>query len=338
VSELGDSTAVAERVIAGDRNALSQAITLIESTREPDQERAEALLEALAPHAGGGHRVGISGVPGVGKSTLIDNLGSWLVEQGHRVAVLAVDPSSTVSGGSILGDKTHMTRLAGLDGAYIRPSPSAQTLGGVGTRTREGMLLCEAAGYDIVLVETVGVGQSETLVAEMVDTFVVLMLAGGGDELQGIKKGILELADIVAVNKADGDNMPRARAAVTEYSSALRYSRRSGDAWTGGNRGTPGSNHRERRAGTPPTAATGELDVGPRGRDPATRLPPRRRFHWRAGRGRTTGADRRVLSAESGAPVAVRGTRYAVTVGETTNRASVTEARFCSLFLLPPRG
>jgi len=232
VSELGDSTAVAERVIAGDRNALSQAITLIESTREPDQERAEALLEALAPHAGGGHRVGISGVPGVGKSTLIDNLGSWLVEQGHRVAVLAVDPSSTVSGGSILGDKTHMTRLAGLDGAYIRPSPSAQTLGGVGTRTREGMLLCEAAGYDIVLVETVGVGQSETLVAEMVDTFVVLMLAGGGDELQGIKKGILELADIVAVNKADGDNMPRARAAVTEYSSALRYSRRSGDAWT----------------------------------------------------------------------------------------------------------
>jgi len=232
VSEPGDSAAAAERIIAGDRNALSQAITLIESTRDVDQERAEALLEALAPHAGGSHRVGISGVPGVGKSTLIDNLGSWLVEHGHRVAVLAVDPSSTVSGGSILGDKTHMSRLAGLDAAYIRPSPSAQTLGGVGTRTREGMLLCEAAGYDIVLIETVGVGQSEVLVAEMVDTFVVLMLAGGGDELQGIKKGILELADIVAVNKADGDNVSRAREAVTEYSAALRYSRRSGDAWT----------------------------------------------------------------------------------------------------------
>ncbi len=231
MSEPAGPESVAERIIAGNRNALSQAITLIESTREADQERAEALLEALAPHAGGSHRVGVSGVPGVGKSTLIDSLGSWLVEQGHRVAVLAVDPSSTVSGGSILGDKTHMTRLASLDDAYIRPSPSAQTLGGVGTRTREGMLLCEAAGYDIVLIETVGVGQSETLVAEMVDTFVVLMLAGGGDELQGIKKGILELADIVAVNKADGDNVPRAREAVTEYSGALRYSRRAGDAW-----------------------------------------------------------------------------------------------------------
>lgn len=232
MSEPGDSASVAERIVAGERNALSQAITLIESTRDADQQRAEDLLEALASHAGGSHRVGISGVPGVGKSTLIDNLGSWLVDQGHRVAVLAVDPSSTVSGGSILGDKTQMARLASLEDAYIRPSPSAQTLGGVGTRTREAMLLCEAAGYDIVLIETVGVGQSETLVAEMVDTFVVLMLAGGGDELQGIKKGILELADIVAVNKADGDNVPRAREAVTEYSSALRYSRRAGDAWT----------------------------------------------------------------------------------------------------------
>ena len=232
MSGTSDIRSIAERIIGGERNALSQAITLIESTRDSDQQRAEALLEELAPHAGGSHRVGISGVPGVGKSTLIDSLGSWLVEQGHRVAVLAVDPSSTVSGGSILGDKTHMTRLSGLDEAYIRPSPSAQTLGGVGTRTREGMLLCEAAGYDVVLIETVGVGQSETLVAGMVDTFVVLMLAGGGDELQGIKKGILELADIVAVNKADGDNVPRARESVTEYSGALRYSRRSGDAWT----------------------------------------------------------------------------------------------------------
>jgi LAO/AO transport system kinase len=190
------------------------------------------LLEVVDSRTGGSHRVGISGVPGVGKSTLIDSLGTWLVEQGHRVAVLAVDSSSTISGGSILADKTHMARLSRLDAAYIRPSPSAQTLGGVGARTREAMLLCEAAGFDVVLVETVGVGQSETLVAEMVDTFVVLMLAGGGDELQGIKKGIMELADIVAVNKADGDNLPRARESVTEYSGALRYSRRAGATWT----------------------------------------------------------------------------------------------------------
>ena len=176
--------------------------------------------------------MGISGVPGVGKSTLIDRLGEWLVEEGHRVAVLAVDPSSTVSGGSILGDKTHMGRLGRLDAAYIRPSPSARTLGGVGSRTREAMLLCEAAGYDVVLVETVGVGQSETLVADMVDTFVVLLLPGGGDELQGIKKGIMELADLVAVNKADDDNLPAARETATEYSGALRYSRRAGAAWT----------------------------------------------------------------------------------------------------------
>jgi LAO/AO transport system kinase len=227
-----NGAALADRVLARERTALSQAITLVESTRARDQAEAESLLSALAAHTGGSRRVGISGVPGVGKSTLIDTLGAWLVEQGHRVAVLAVDPSSTVSGGSILGDKTHMTRLSKLEGAYIRPSPSAQTLGGVGRRTREAMLLCEAAGFDVVIVETVGVGQSETLVAEMVDTFVVLMLAGGGDELQGIKKGILELADIVAVNKADGDNEPRARESVTEYSAALRYSRRAGAAWT----------------------------------------------------------------------------------------------------------
>ncbi len=224
--------ATIDALVAGDRNALARAITLVESTRAEDQATAEALLERLAEHTGGSLRVGISGVPGVGKSTLIDALGAWLVEEGHRVAVLAVDPSSTVSGGSILGDKTHMGTLARLDDAYVRPSPSAQTLGGVGARTREAMLLCEAAGYDVVLIETVGVGQSETLVADMVDTFVVLMLAGGGDELQGIKKGIMELADIVAVNKADGDNVPRARETLVEYGSALRYSRRAGAAWT----------------------------------------------------------------------------------------------------------
>ncbi|NKB87646.1 MAG: methylmalonyl Co-A mutase-associated GTPase MeaB [Acidobacteria bacterium] len=225
---------LATGILEGDRGALSQAITLIESTRPEDQAEADRLLAAVEPRTGGSHRVGISGVPGVGKSTLIDRLGEQLVQQGHRVAVLAVDPSSTVSGGSILGDKTHMARLGGLDDAYIRPSPSAQTLGGVGSRTREAMLLCEAAGYDVVLIETVGVGQSETLVADMVDTFVVLLLPGGGDELQGIKKGIMEIADIVAVNKADGASLASARETVTEYSGALRYSRRAGANWTPG--------------------------------------------------------------------------------------------------------
>lgn len=217
---------------AGDRAVLGRALTLVESSKDDDRELAQRLLAALGPGSADGHRVGISGVPGVGKSTLIETLGMSLTKQGHRVAVLAVDPSSTLSGGSILGDKTRMTKLANEPRAFIRPSPSALTLGGVARRTRESMLLCEAAGYDVVLVETVGVGQSETAVSEMVDSFVVLMLPGAGDELQGIKRGILELADIVAVNKADGDNVARARDAKREYSAALRYWPRKNAAWS----------------------------------------------------------------------------------------------------------
>ena len=223
---------LADQIRSGDRAALARAITLVESSRASDRQAAQALLNDLEPDTGGAWRVGISGMPGVGKSTFIDALGMYLLEQGRRVAVLAVDPSSTVSGGSILGDKTRMVRLARDERAYIRPSPSARTLGGVGRRTREAMLLCEAAGHDVVLVETVGVGQSETVVAQMVDFFLVLMLPGGGDELQGIKKGILELADLIAVNKADGDNLGRAREAVAEYSSALRYARVRDPHWS----------------------------------------------------------------------------------------------------------
>ena len=218
-------------VRSGDRTLLAQAITLVESHRSEDQTQAAELLRRLQDAGGGAHRVGISGVPGVGKSTLIEALGTRLVERGSRVAVLAVDPSSTLSGGSILGDKARMDRLAQLDGAFIRPSPSATSLGGVARRTRETMSLCEAAGFDVVLVETVGVGQSEVAVADMVDAFVVLMLPGAGDELQGIKKGILELADLVVVHKADGDQLPFARAAAQDYSAALRYLPRRDEVW-----------------------------------------------------------------------------------------------------------
>ncbi|MBS9478791.1 methylmalonyl Co-A mutase-associated GTPase MeaB [Ancylobacter radicis] len=208
-------------VRAGNRAMLARAITLVESRKAEHRALAEELLQKLLPFTGQALRVGITGVPGVGKSTTIDTLGTQLIAQGHRVAVLAVDPSSTRSGGSILGDKTRMARLSMDSRAFIRPSPSAGTLGGVAARTRETMLLCEAAGHDVVLVETVGVGQSETAVADMTDTFLVLMLPGAGDELQGIKKGIIELADIVAVNKADGDNAVRARTAASEYRAAL---------------------------------------------------------------------------------------------------------------------
>jgi LAO/AO transport system kinase len=227
-----DVDALGRGVLAGDRAALARAITLVESTRPEDKPRAATLLALLAPHAGRAQRVGISGVPGVGKSTLIDALGARLVEQGHRVAVLAVDPSSTLSGGSILGDKSRMARLTRSERAFVRPSPSAASLGGVARRTRETMALVEAAGYDVVIVETVGVGQSEVAVAGMVDTFVVLLLPGAGDELQGIKKGILELADVLAVNKCDGDNADRARAAVGEHKAALRYLRSREAGWT----------------------------------------------------------------------------------------------------------
>lgn len=215
----------ADGVLAGSRTWIARAITLVESRRADHRALAQELLVALLPSAGKSRRVGISGVPGVGKSTFVDALGSRLTADGHRVAVLAVDPSSTRSGGSILGDKTRMAKLAVDDNAFIRPSPTAGTLGGVATATRESMIVLEAAGHDVVLVETVGVGQSETAVAEMVDSFLFLTLARAGDQLQGIKRGILELADVIAVNKADGPHERDARRAARELVSALRLMR-----------------------------------------------------------------------------------------------------------------
>ena len=211
-----------EKLLAGDRAELARAITLVESKRADHRAAARKLLDALMPRTGGAMRIGITGVPGVGKSTLIDALGSRLIAAGHRLAVLAVDPSSTRTGGAILGDKTRMARLAVDPAAFVRPSPSSGTLGGVGGRTREAMLLCEACGFDVILVETVGVGQSETAVADLTDLFLVLALPGAGDELQGIKKGVIELADMIAVNKADGPGVERAAAAAADYRSALR--------------------------------------------------------------------------------------------------------------------
>jgi len=221
----------ADAVAAGDRAALARAITLMESRRPDHREAARALLQVLMPRTGQAVRVGITGVPGVGKSTAIDSLGSLLTARGHKVAVLAVDPSSTRTGGAILGDKTRMARLSADPNAFIRPSPTSGTLGGVAAKTREAMLLCEAAGFDVILVETVGVGQSETTVADLTDFFLVLMLPGAGDELQGIKKGILELADMIAVNKAD-DAGARAGAAAADYRAALHILTPASAAWT----------------------------------------------------------------------------------------------------------
>lgn len=215
------SEALAQQVRAGDRRALARAITLVESSRREDQEPADRLLALLTPEAGRSLRIAITGVPGVGKSTFIEALGNHMIDRGHRVAVLAVDPSSAISGGSILGDKTRMETLGRRPEAFIRPSPAGRTLGGVTRHTREAMLLVEAAGFDVVLVETVGVGQSETAVAEMTDMFVLLLLPGGGDELQGIKRGIVERADLVAVNKCDGEMRPAAERAMADYRSAL---------------------------------------------------------------------------------------------------------------------
>src|SRR5262245_30523937 len=209
-------------VRAGDVAVLARALTLIESSTPRHQPLAEELLTRLLPHTGESIRLGITGAPGVGKSTLIDVLGLHLVRRGSRVAVLAVDPSSGISGGSILGDKTRMPRLSAERAAYIRPSPSAGTLGGVARKTQESMLVCEAAGYTVVLVETVGVGQSETVVADMTDCFLALMLPGAGDELQGIKRGLLELVDVIAVNKADGPMRPAAELAAQQYQMALQ--------------------------------------------------------------------------------------------------------------------
>ena len=221
-----------EGILAGERAMLSRAITLTESRLPQHAAKAQAIIEGCLPHSGRSIRLGITGVPGVGKSTFIEALGMHLVEdRGQKVAVLAVDPSSSFSGGSILGDKTRMERLASNLNAFIRPSPSGGSLGGVARRTRETVILCEAAGFRNVFIETVGVGQSETMVASMVDFFLLLMLAGAGDELQGIKRGIMEMADLLAINKADGSNIDRARAARAEYQTALRLFPKSASGW-----------------------------------------------------------------------------------------------------------
>nr|VFJ63085.1 MAG: methylmalonyl-CoA mutase metallochaperone MeaB [Candidatus Kentron sp. DK] len=218
-------------VIDGNRNILARTITLVESNAPAHMAMAQDVLRRLLPHTGKSIRIGITGVPGVGKSTSIETLGLYLLERGHKVAVLAVDPSSKVTGGSILGDKTRMEELSRDTRAFIRPSPSGGTLGGVTRKSRETILVCEAAGFDVILVETVGVGQSETTVRQMVDFFLLLMLAGAGDELQGIKKGIMELADALIINKADGDNKPRALAAKLEYNRALAYLAPATEGW-----------------------------------------------------------------------------------------------------------
>lgn len=223
---------LADRLLNGDRAALAKAITRVESTRKDHQDEAVRILDAVMPYTGKADRIGLTGVPGVGKSTMIDALGMHLRSLEKRVAVLAVDPSSSRTHGSILGDKTRMARLATDRGAFIRPSPSAGTLGGVARATRESLLLCEAAGFDVVIVETVGVGQSETVVAEMTDVFVALMLPGAGDQLQGIKKGILELIDIAFINKADGDNVTRARRSAKDLKSALHMFEPVSANWT----------------------------------------------------------------------------------------------------------
>jgi len=221
----------AQAILDGDRRALARAITLVESTRREHRAEAGALLEALMPYTGRSIRVGISGAPGVGKSTFIEALGNHLIDQGLRPAVLTVDPSSAISGGAILGDKTRMETLARRPEAYIRPSPSGNTLGGVTRRSRETLLVCEAAGFDVIIVETVGVGQSETKVADMTDMFVLLLQPGGGDQLQGIKRGIMELADLILINKADDDLETLAGQSVSEYRHALQLLRPRTPSW-----------------------------------------------------------------------------------------------------------
>ncbi len=219
-------------ILCGNRRMIAKTITLIESSLKEHQKAAFRVMEKILPHTGKSIRLGVTGVPGVGKSTFIENLGIYLTGQGYKVAVLAVDPSSRRSGGSILGDKTRMEKLSSHENAFIRPSPAGETLGGVAAKTREIMLVCEAAGFDVILVETVGVGQSETSVASMVDFFLVLMIAGAGDELQGIKKGVLEMADGIAINKADGDNLAAVKKAKTDLETALHFIRPESPTWS----------------------------------------------------------------------------------------------------------
>ena len=227
-----DPQAYIQGVRQQDKRAIAKTITLIESALPAHQQLARTVMDTLLPYTGRAQRIGITGVPGVGKSTFIETFGMMLVDQGHRVAVLAVDPSSQRSRGSVLADKTRMERLSRTPQAFIRPSPSGGTLGGVAQKTRETMMICEAAGFDVIIVETVGVGQSETTVASMVDFFLVLMLAGAGDEIQGIKKGVLELADAIAVNKADGDNITRAEAAREQYERAMHLLAPASPNWS----------------------------------------------------------------------------------------------------------
>ncbi len=227
-----DPESFVQGILDGNRRMIAKTITLIESSLKSHQQQAFSVMEKLLPHTGNSIRLGITGVPGVGKSTFIENLGMYLADAGHKVAVLAVDPSSRRSGGSILGDKTRMEKLSAHENAFIRPSPAGETLGGVASKTREIMLVCEAAGFDIILVETVGVGQSETSVASMVDFFLVLMIAGAGDELQGIKKGVLELADGIAMNKADGDNLEAVKKSKVELEAAMHMITPETSTWS----------------------------------------------------------------------------------------------------------
>jgi len=230
-NKLEDLTYYTEGVRKQDKRILAKTITLIESARLEHQQLARQVVNELLPHTGSAIRLGVSGVPGAGKSTFIESLGIHLVNQGYRVAVLAVDPSSQRSGGSVLADKTRMEKLSTAENAFIRPSPSGGTLGGVARKTRETMLACEAAGYDVMIVETVGVGQSETTVASMVDFFLLLLIAGAGDELQGIKKGVLEVADVIAINKADGDNISKAQQARKQIENAMHYLMPASSFW-----------------------------------------------------------------------------------------------------------
>lgn len=228
----GNVSNLVTQLLQGNTLALSRAITLLESTLPADKKLAQEIIHACMPHAGNSIRIGITGVPGVGKSTFIEAFGEHVIQQGHKVAVLAIDPSSQVSKGSILGDKTRMENLSNRKEAFVRPSPSSGTLGGVAKASRESILLCEAAGFDVIILETVGVGQSETTVASMVDFFLLLMLSGAGDELQGIKRGIMEMADAVVINKADGPNEQQAKIARQQYANALHFFPMKESAWT----------------------------------------------------------------------------------------------------------